>query len=417
MPTEVKLPHLGESIDSAVVVAWHRSTGDAVKRGDELADLETDKATLSLEAPKSGVLLAIVAYEGQTVYIGDLLAVIGRDGETWSSSSQAQQESAEIDPKTETTAPAPAQKRASASRYKISPLARKKAKDLGVDLASVRPADGVKVSSADVEAFAAASASSADKLAQPLGGSEENDHARAIYQSRAASAAGSLINKRRIELSHAKRLTGQRMLHSAQAVPQFSLTIDADAGQLLAAHSAAKAAARDLSLSAMLIQITAKTLVEHGLLNARFEDEGITIFESVHIGVATATRDGLRVPVIHDADKLSLDQINRSLGELTGKARENRLQLADVSDATFTISNLGMTGITQFTPLVNPPQSAILGVAAPRPLFTPGADGGLALSRQMALTAACDHRVLDGADAAAFLRDLKAEIESFHTDP
>lgn len=388
MSTEVKLPHLGESIDSAVVVAWHRATGDAVKRGDELADLETDKATLSLEAPKSGVLLAIVAAAGHTVYIGDLLAVIGRDGETWSPSNQAQPKSAEIDPKTETKVPEPAQKRAPASHYKISPLARRKAKELGVDLAAVHPADGAKINSADVEAFAAASASSADKPAQ-----------------------------RRIKLSHAKRLTGQRMLRSAQSIPQFSLTIDADAGQLLTAHSAAKAAARELSLSAILIQITAKTLVEHGLLNARFEDDGLTIFESVHIAVATATRDGLRVPVIRDADKLSLEQINQRLGELIGKARENRLQLDDVSDATFTISNLGMTGITQFTPLVNPPQSAILGVAAPRPLFTPGADGGIALSRYMALTVACDHRVLDGADAAAFLRDLKAKLESFQTDP
>ena len=388
MPTEVKLPHLGESIDSAVVVAWYRSTGDAVKRGDELADLETDKATLSLEAPKSGVLLAIVADEGQTVYIGDLLAVIGRDGETWSTSSQAKQESAKADSKTETKAPEPTQRRVPASRYKISPLARRKAKDLGVDLAAVHPADGVKISSADVEDFASASASSTNKPAQ-----------------------------RRIELSHAKRLTGQRMLHSAQSVPQFSLTIDADAGQLLAARSAAKAAARDLSLSAMLIQITAKALGQHSLLNAKFDDDGITIFKSVHIGVATATPDGLRVPVIRDAEKLSLAQINKRLRELTLKARDNRLQLADVNDATFTISNLGMTGITQFTPLVNPPQAAILGVAAPRPLFTPGADGGMALSRLMALTVACDHRVLDGADAAAFLRDLKAKVESFHTDP
>jgi len=388
MPTEVKLPHLGESINSAVIVAWHKSTGDDIRRGDELADLETDKATLSLEAPKSGVVLAIVADEGQTVYIGDLLAVIGRDGETWPPSSQEQQGSAEIDPTAETTVPAPAQRRAPASHYKISPLARRKAKELGVDLAAVRPADGVKINSADVEAFAAASSAGADKPAQ-----------------------------RRIKLSPAKRLTGQRMLQSAQTVPQFSLTIDADAGQLLAAHSAAKATGRDLSFSAVLIQISAKTLVEHGLLNARFEDDGITIFESVHIGVATATRDGLRVPVIRDAEKLSLEQINRSLAELTVRARENRLQLADVSDATFTISNLGMTGITQFTPLVNPPQSAILGVAAPRPLFTPGADGGMALSRHMALTVACDHRVLDGADAAAFLRDVKAEIESFRIDP
>ena len=387
MPTEVKLPHLGESIDSAVVVAWHKSAGDGVKRGDELADLETDKATLSLEAPKNGVLLAIVADEGQTVYIGDLLAVIGRDGETWSLPSQEQQEKPSVNSTVETTESIPAQNPGSAPRYKISPLARRKAKDLGVDLAALQPADGVKISSSDVEAFASASAASWEKPAQ-----------------------------RRIEKGHVKRLTGQRMLQSAQSVPQFSLTIEADAGQLLAARSDAKAAAIDLSLTALLIQIVAKTLGEHRLLNARFEDDGITIFESIHVGVATATTDGLRVPVIRDADRHSLEQINSSLRDLTRKARENRLQLTDVSDATFTISNLGMTGITQFTPLINPPQSTILGVAAPRAVFTPGADGEVAPSRLMALTVACDHRVLDGADAAAFLRTLKAGIESFQIE-
>ena len=384
MPTEVKLPHLGESIDRALIVAWHKSAGDDIRRGDELADLETDKATLSLEAPKSGVLLAIVVEEGQTAYIGDLLAVIGRAGETWSPSEPPQGEAAAVDSKTETKAP----KRAAASRYKISPLARRKAKVLGVDLAAIQPADGLKVSGDDVEAFAKARTDRAEKP-----------------------------GRRRIEISPAKRLTGQRMLQSAQSIPQFSLTMDADAGPLLAARSAAKATGRELSLTAILIQLSAKALLEHGLLNARIEDDGITIFESVHMGVATATGDGLRVPVIRDAETLSLEQINRSLAELTQRARENRLSLADVDGATFTISNLGMTGVTQFTPLVNPPQSSILGVAAPRPHFTPGADGGIALSRLMALTVACDHRVLDGAEAAAFLRDLKAKIESFQLDP
>ena len=156
MPTEVKLPHLGESIDSAVVVAWHKSAGDGVKRGDELADLETDKATLSLEAPKNGVLLAIVADEGKTVYIGDLLAVIGRDGESWSASPEAAEEKSPDISTVQSSASIPAEKPGSSTKYRISPVARRKAKDLGVDLAAVQPADGVKISGADVEAFASA---------------------------------------------------------------------------------------------------------------------------------------------------------------------------------------------------------------------------------------------------------------------
>ncbi len=385
MPTEVKLPHLGESIDSAVVVAWHKRAGDAVERGDELADLETDKATLPLEAPKKGVLLAIVADEGRTVYIGDLLAVIGRAGESWTPQSQSQPEVAAAEKPAAAGDASPAGEPAPPRRYKVSPLARRKARELGVDLAAVRPADGAKIGAADIEAA----------------------HAKAR-----ASASGEPGHSR-IELSPARRLTGQRMLESARSIPQFSLTMDADVGRLLEARSAAKAAGRDFSVTAMLIQMTAKALGGHRRLNARFEDDGITVFESVHMGVAAATDDGLRVPVIHGAQAMSLEQISRSLRALTRKARENRLALAEVSDATFTISNLGMTGVSQFTPLVNPPQTAILGVASPRPVFRPGLDGGIALCRLMALTVACDHRALDGAEAAAFLQTLKDGIESF----
>ena len=151
MPTEVKLPHLGESIDSSVVLAWHKQVGDAVKRGDELADLETDKATLSLEAPKNGVLLAIVAEVGQTVYLGDLLAVIGKEGETWSEArTEPEQESVSIST-VESTVSIPAVKTDSLSTYKISPVARRKAKALGINLADIVPADGAKISGTETK--------------------------------------------------------------------------------------------------------------------------------------------------------------------------------------------------------------------------------------------------------------------------
>lgn len=384
MATEVKLPHLGESIDSSVILAWHKSVGDAVKRGDELADLETDKATLSLEAPKNGVLLAIVAEAGQTVTIGDLLAVIGREDEAWSCAPESRREESSAETTNESTVSIPSGKTAAKSQYKISPVARRKAKELGVDLAAVRPADGRKISGADVEAHAAVSAAPSQQRGQ-----------------------------RRIELSAVKRLTGQRMLESARDVPQFALTIDVDIRHLLAARATAKAAGQNLSMTALLVHLTAKALLEHPLLNARFEDDGITAFEAAHIGVATAADDGLRVPVIHDADQISLTEINERLADLAVKARENRLRLDEVSGGSFTISNLGMTGISQFTPLVNPPQSAILGVATPREVVLPGADGGIYPTQLMALTVACDHRVLDGADAAAFLATLKTGIESF----
>lgn len=384
MATEVRLPHLGESIDSALIVAWHKQVGDPVKRGDELADLETDKATLPLEAPKNGVLLAIVAAEGDTVTIGDLLSVIGREGETWSAAPAETPEANIPAPTVKSAAATVRRNAASRAAYKISPLARRKAKELGVDLASVTPADGVKISGADVEATARAA------TAQP--------------------------GQRRIELSRIKRLTGQRMLQSVREIPQFSLTIDADIAPLLAARAEMRARGNELSLTAIFVHLTALTLRSHPLLNARFEDDGITLFDAAHIGVATATQDGLRVPVIHDADRLSLSQINSALADLTGKARANRLSPADSAGGTFTVSNLGMNGITQFTPLVNPPQAAILGIAAPRPVMLPAENGAMKPAQLLALTVACDHRVVDGADAARFLSDLKAAFESFHIE-
>lgn len=381
MATEVRLPHLGESIDSALIVEWHKQVGDPVRRGDELADLETDKATLPLEAPKNGVLLAIVAAAGDTVYIGDLLSVIGREGETWSAAADDGPE--ERLPKPVQALPATPARADAASKpaYKISPLARRKAKELGVDLASVTPADGAKISGADVEA-----------------------------QARRADAQP---GQRRIELSRAKRLTGQRMSLSVREIPQFSLTIDADIGPLLAGRARLKERGTELSLTAIFIHLTALALRGHRLLNARFEDDGVTVFEGIHIGVATAATDGLRVPVIHDADRLSLTQINSALADLARRARANQLRPADSAGGSFTISNLGMSGITQFTPLVNPPQSAILGIAAPRSILLPDENGAIRSAQMLALTAACDHRIVDGADAALFLRDLKAAFESF----
>ena len=387
MATEVRLPHLGESIDSAVVVAWHKRVGEAVKRGDELADLETDKATLPLEAPKNGVLLAIVAAEGETVSIGDLLSVIGREGESWRPESTAPGEPAAVistvNSNVNSNVPKSVAEMASPAKLKISPVARRKAKELGLDLAAVKPADGIKISGADVEA-----------------------HAR--QTARADNAAG----KRRIELSRSKRLTGQRMLDSAQNVPQFALTIDADIRNLLKFRQRTKSAGNNVSLTALLIHAAARTLRHHPLLNASFEHDGITVFGAINIGVATAAADGLRVPVIHAADKLSLTALNSKLSELAEKGRANRLSPAEISGGTFTVSNLGMTGVSHFTPLVNPPQSAILGAAAPRALIIPGADGGTEVAQMMALTVACDHRVLDGVEAAAFLGALKNAVES-----
>ncbi|MBE0587112.1 MAG: E3 binding domain-containing protein, partial [Hydrogenophaga sp.] len=199
MATEIKLPHLGESIDSAVLGAWYKQVGDSVKRGEELADLETDKATLSLETPKNGVVLALLADPGDTVHIGQLLAVIGQAGETWTARQESEPtatpEPVAIAAVEEETVQPPAPNR----KVKVTPVARRKAKELGVNLDAVQPASGNKITGEDVERYAAGKDSS---------GNKQTSH--------------------RIELSNTKRLVGQRMLESARNAPQFSVTMDAD---------------------------------------------------------------------------------------------------------------------------------------------------------------------------------------------
>jgi pyruvate dehydrogenase E2 component (dihydrolipoamide acetyltransferase) len=388
MATNIIVPHLGESIESATLTHWYRQVGDTVTRGEEIADLETDKATLSIECPKKGSLLAVLVEPGSEVHIGQLLAVIGEPGEKWHEES--------ITPKHEDRAtsqiiPAPDSKvvesPATRRRRQVSPLARRRAQALGINVDLVTPAKGNRVKAADVEKFA-------------------------VLNAQSVIVDGTEIPGHRVPISGLKKLVGQRMLKSVQTAPHFSVTVKVDARRLMAVRDEWEKKGQPVSMTAMLVYFVARSLPSHPLINSRFDDDHILVFDTFNIGVAVATTDGLRVPVLQRAETLRLAAIDTQLKAVVEKARLGKLSADDIADGTFTISNLGMMGVSQFSPILNPPQAAILGVGAPFSVFMPAEGGDMRLAHIMELTLTSDHRVLDGADAARFLATLKENLET-----
>lgn len=383
---------------TARLAAWLKRAGDAVKRGEDLVELETDKAVLMLECPADGVLLEIVVEAGVEVSTGELLAYVGRPGEAvrpaqsaGASAPAAPPLSAALPaappvPVIATMAPEPAAG-TPALRRRISPAARRMARTLNLDLTRIEPArPGGRLTTLDLQRFLA-------------GG----------------PAPASRLPAQRVPLTSTQRTMAGRMLESAREIPQFSVTLHADAAALLAAKARLQAEGHRCSLTVLLVQLTARTLLRHPLLNARFDSDALFLFETVNLGVAVDAPNGLVVPVLHGAERLGVLDLAQSLADLAASARSGRLALAQISDATFTLSNLGMLGVSQFTPLVNPPQAAILGIGAVEPAVIPTVTptgGGTRHVQRMALTVSADHRVADGAAAARFLGDLRQAIET-----
>jgi pyruvate dehydrogenase E2 component (dihydrolipoamide acetyltransferase) len=423
MATQVLVPVLGEAIGEARIAVWFKRPGDSVRRGEELAELETDKAMLALECPADGVLIEVLAVEGALVTTGQLLAQIGQPNEAAAPRSAVTAPTAElpvvpaatlaatlaatptvqVGAKAEArlaTPVAPAARRmetSADSRRRISPAARRLARELGIDVARLTASKpGGRITTQDVTHLAA----------PPVGADR--------------------LSGRRVALTEIQRVMANRMVQSAREIPQFSATIDVNAAALFKVQQgfaegrgengrvAADVPAARVSLTALLVFLVARVLREHPLLNARFDGDGVILYETVNMGVAVTTPQGLVVPVLHGVERLSIHELMGRWRGLVQTARSGRLALGDVSDGTFTLSNLGMYGVQGFVPLVNPPQAAILGIGGVQSLVVPDAHGTQHVQR-MNLTISADHRVMDGAAAAAFLRDLKVSIEQAKT--
>jgi len=430
--SEVVMPRLSDTMEEGEVARWLKNVGDPVKRGDVLAEIETDKATMDLEAFEDGILEQHLVEAGTVVPIGAPLAIIG-DGSgakpaaakpTGNESAPEAPASDEAPDAGEATAVAagPASPSASAAastppvahqvegRLRASPLARMVAHEHGLDIDDiVGTGPQGRVVRADVEeAIAHGSSSTSSAALTPASGGPAAAGSVPAVRPVAASA-----DDEEIPISNIRKVTARRLTES-QAVPHFFLTAVVDAEKLIAmraeANAALEAQGAKLSLNDFLVAAAAIALREHPDANSSWGGDRLLRHAHVNIGIAVATDSGLLVPVVADADRLTLVQIAQSTAALAAKAREGKLAPADMSGGTFTISNLGMFGIDQFTAVINPPEAAILavGAALPVPVLR---NGELVEVPKMSVTLTVDHRVLDGATAAAFLRSLTAILE------
>jgi pyruvate dehydrogenase E2 component (dihydrolipoamide acetyltransferase) len=387
MITEVRMPKLGMAMKKGAVTKWLKAEGDDVREGADLFELATEKVTAVVPAPASGLLGRIVADPGAELPVGALLALIGEQGDTFPPRDELAGAPA-VSPEPAPAAAAPAAAAPAPARAEgapASPAAKRRARELGVDIALVPPsAPGKRVMVEDVEAFAA-------------GGQA---------QAAAAPAAAGQV----VPFAGIRKVVAERLTESLQTMAQVTIAREVEAGGLVARRAALAAGFEAatgvrLSYTDLLVETVARLLGDHPLLNATLTDQGIVCPPAVHMGVAVALDDGLIVPVIRDAGSRGLAEIARDRLEGAAKAQAGTLTLDELEGGTFTISNLGSFGADAFTPIVNPPQCAILGVG--RIVDKPVAVAGqVEIRPTLWLSLTFDHRIVDGAPAARFLQQL-----------
>jgi pyruvate dehydrogenase E2 component (dihydrolipoamide acetyltransferase) len=439
MADEVKLPRLGQGMESGTIVRWLKSEGDQVEKGEPLYELDTDKVTQEVEADFSGVLLKINVAEGEAA-VGTTIAVIGEPGEEVSDVDRgaagevdaraaarvAESEQAEGAPGrareqerergreasppeqiTEIREPAePAGADGAGARIKASPLARRIARERGVELGSLRGTgpEG-RVVAEDVERGAAAGPVRAPAAAPTPTVAPAPGHAPPL-----AAPPGEV---ERLELTPLRRTIARRLTEAWQA-PAFQIAMSADMTRAQELHRRLTEAVRQgepkPTITDILTRACAAGLMRHRAVNALWAEDAIELHLSANVGIAVAAEGGLVVPVIHQAEQMTIAALAAARTDIVTRARAGKLRAADLDGGTFTISNLGMFGVDQFVAVLNPPQAAVLAVGAIESKALP-VDGGFEARPLMTMTLTCDHRSLDGATAADFLRTVKAFLE------
>jgi pyruvate dehydrogenase E2 component (dihydrolipoamide acetyltransferase) len=406
-------------MEEGTILQWLKADGDEVKRGDELVEIETDKATMIYEADQDGVL-AIVAQEGATLPIGDVIAHIGAPGAGAAAAMpeatvgasgngapvQPERAPAPLSPVAEqatvASAPAPPDP---GGRVRASPVARRMAHERGLDLRALTGSGpGGRIVKADIMAAGDAPAPAVAEEPVPT-------VARAAVPIEPATAKGEV---RRQELSRTQQLVARRMAESRATVPHFTLQAEIDMEQAVDGRAALKAAAGGgelvPSFNDMVVKACALALREFPRANGAYRDGHFELYSRVNVGVAVAAQDALVVPTVFDADTKSLRAIAADTRELAAKVRDATITPPELSGGTFTVSNLGMYGISNFEAVINPPQAAILAVGALEPKAVVR-DGEVVARHTMGVTLACDHRILYGADAAEFLGRVRTLLE------
>ncbi len=409
MAEVILMPRLSDTMTEGVIAAWHKNVGDTVKKGDLLAEIETDKATMELESYKDGVLLHIGIDNGGKLQVNDVLAIIGKPGEDISAlvespqqgvSSQqpavsSQQQAASKEKESKVQQPLPSNQQPVTSnengRVKASPLAKKIAREKGVDLKMLHGSgDGGRITKADIDSY---KESGVNTTALPdfIPGEEGFTD---------------------IPNSQIRNIIAKRLGESKFSAPHFYLMMEISMDNAISVRTQLNEVSPvKISFNDLIVKAVALALRQHPAVNASWLGDKIRRYQHIHIGIAVAIEDGLIVPVIRFADQKSLPQIAAESKELIGKAKNKKLHPDEFTGNTFTVSNLGMMDIDEFTAIINPPDSCIMAVGKIKEVVIKKAEG-FGVSNVMKVTLSCDHRSVDGATGAAFLQTFKKYLEN-----
>ena len=410
---EITMPRLSDSMEEGTILKWLVSEGDDVKRGQPIAEIETDKANMTYEADTDGTVSELVASEGDTLAVGEVIARIG-EGNGKPAKAEKEEEPKEEEPREEESdggsdpeeapreeEPEPQGSDPSSNggeRVKASPVARRMAGEMGVELAQLEGSGpGGRIVKADVEAAA------------KDGGEKKRE--KALEPERGEAGAKGEVEYH--ELTRLQQTVTRRMAESKATAPDFHLVAEVDMSAAVELRGRLKQVADPApSFNDMVVKAVAIALREHTRVNAAYRDGKFELYSRVNVGIAVAGQEALVVPTIFDADKKSLGWIARDARGLIEKVREGQITPPEVSGGTFTVSNLGMYGIDSFSAIINPPQAALLTVGALKKRAVPDERGRIAARDMMNLTLVCDHRILYGADGAQFLARVRELLES-----
>ena len=426
MEEVVLMPRLSDTMTEGIIAAWHKNVGDKVKKGDILAEIETDKATMELESYKNGTLLYQGAAKGEKIQVNDLLCIIGEKGkvdvdavvaaaksggqQSAVDSQQSSSESSKGESQKATAEPATTGEQHSNGngRMKASPLAKKLAKEKGIDLKAVHGSgDGGRIVKADVDSFSPESTVSSQQSAV-----SSKQPATSIQQPVAKYTPTTEEKFVDTPNSQMRKTIARRLGESMFAAPHFYLTMEINMDNAMSARAQMNEFSPvKISFQDMMIKACAMALRQHPAVNSSWMGDFIRTYQHIHIGSAVAVPEGLIVPVIKFADQKSFSQIAAEAKELYGKAKDKKLQPHEFSGNTFTISNLGMMDIEEFTAIINPPDSCIIAVGKIKEIVVKKGEG-FGVTNVMKVTMSCDHRSVDGAVGAAFLQTVKKFMEN-----
>jgi pyruvate dehydrogenase E2 component (dihydrolipoamide acetyltransferase) len=409
----ILMPRLSDTMTEGVIADWHKKVGDAVKKGDILADIETDKATMELESYKEGKLLYVGAEKGEKIAVNDLLAVIGDEKKVDLEKIVAAAKNKGAAPASG-AAPAPDAAAATASpataaetgglsvsadgRIKASPLAKKLAAEKGIDISKVPGSgDNGRIIKKDIDNYTPGTAAASQPA---LGG-----------KAGAPVAPAGQVSYEEIPVSQMRKVIAKRLAESMFTAPHFYVTMKVDMDKVIESRARMNEVSPvKISFNDIVLKAVAVALKQHPAVNSSWLGDKIRVNYHVNIGVAVAIGDGLLVPVVRFADTKSLSQIAAEVKDLAQRAKSKKLQPADWEGSTFTISNMGMFGVDEFTAIINPPDACILAISAIQAVPVVR-NGAVVPGNIMKLTLSCDHRVVDGATGSAFLQTVKSLLE------